>query len=52
MELAKADWDMRLFIYEALAASGYAPSARELGARRATAAAQRKKPSQFFGRSA
>ena len=33
MDLTEADWDIRLYVYEAIAVSGFAPSARELGAR-------------------
>ena len=33
MSLTEADWDIRLYVYEAMAATGCAPSARELGAR-------------------
>ena len=33
MDLSEADWDIRLYVYEAIAASGHAPSAEELGAR-------------------
>lgn len=33
MDLTETDWDIRLHVYEAIAASGHAPSARELGAR-------------------
>ena len=40
MGLTKADWDIRLSVYEAIVKSGCAPSARELGARFAIAEAQ------------
>ena len=40
MDLTESDWDIRLYVYEALATSGYAPSARELGARFAIADAE------------
>lgn len=40
MDLTEADWDIRLYIYQAIAASGHAPSARALGARFAIAEAE------------
>lgn len=40
MDLAEADWDIRLHVYETIAASGHAPSTRELGARFAIANAE------------
>lgn len=40
MDLTETDWGIRLSVYEALAASGYAPSARALGARFAIAEAE------------
>lgn len=33
MNPTETDWDIRLYVYEALAATGCAPSARDLGAR-------------------
>ena len=40
MDLTEADWDIRLYVYEALAASGFAPSVHVLGARFAIADAE------------